>query len=189
MTDIILFHHAQGLTDGVRAFADQLRAAGHHVTTPDLYDGATFETIDEGVAHAEQVGLDELTVRGEAVAADLVPNNTVYAGFSLGALPAQKLAQTRPGSRGAILYHGGVPASTFGDSWPASVPLQLHLTEHDEWSELDVAQDLAREAVDGELFIYPGAAHLVTDASLREYDPIAAALILERTIHFLDRLG
>jgi dienelactone hydrolase len=186
MAELILFHHAQGLTDGVRAFADLLRAGGHEVTVPDMYEGATFDTLEDGVAHAEGVGFDAITARGVAAAAEL-PAGIVCAGFSLGALPAQKLAQTRPGVLGAILYHGGVAAMWFGETWPANVALQLHLTEHDPWCELDVAQDLASQAADGELFVYPGSAHLVADSSLGEYDPAIAATILARTLAFLKR--
>jgi dienelactone hydrolase len=187
MTDVVLFHHAQGLTDGVRAFATRLEAHGHRVSLPDLYDGATYDTLQEGVAHAERVGLDDITARG-VVAAEDMASATVFAGFSLGALPAQKLAQTRSGALGAVLYHGGVPADTFGVAWPAAVALQLHLAEDDEWSELDVVQDLARTAPAGELYVYSGSAHLITDSSLGEYDPEATDLILQRTNTFLQRL-
>jgi dienelactone hydrolase len=186
MAELILFHHAQGLTKGVRAFADLLRAGGHEVTVPDMYEGATFETLEEGVAHAERAGYEAIIARGMAAAAGL-PAGIVCAGFSLGALPAQKLAQTRPGVLGAILYHGGVAATWFGGTWPANVALQLHMTEHDPWCERDVAQNLVSQAADGELFIYPGSAHLVTDSSLGGYDPVIAAAILARTLAFLKR--
>ncbi len=187
MADLILFHHAQGLTDGVNAFADQLRAAGHQVTVPDLYDGATFATVDEGVAHAEHLGFDNIIAAG-AAAAETLPDRLVYAGFSLGALPAQKLARTRPGALGALIYHGGVPVSTFGESWPPGVGLQIHINEHDEWSELDVARELVEHAgtrADAELFIYPGSTHLFADSSLPDYEPESAALVLQRTLDFL----
>jgi dienelactone hydrolase len=189
MTDVILFHHAQGLTEGVRAFADQLRLAGHSVITPDLYGGATFETLDKGVAHAQLIGFAEIIALGVAAAADLDPSTTVYAGFSLGVLPAQQLAQSQPEALGAIFYHGGERVSAFGDKWPASVALQMHVTESDPWIEFDVVQDLARDAPDSELFVYPGEAHLVADASLPDYDPTIAGLILERSIRFLDRFA
>jgi dienelactone hydrolase len=187
VTDVVLFHHAQGLTAGVHAFADRLRGAGHQVTVPDLYAGVTFTSLDAGVAHAEEIGMQEITDRGVAAVQGL-PDKLVYAGFSLGALPAQKLAQTRPGALGAIIYHGGVPLSTYGEAWPATVPLQLHVAEEDEWSEVDVAQDLAAAAPAGEAFSYPGSAHLTTDSSLSEYQPETAALILRRSLDFLSRL-
>src|SRR5437868_12743835 len=105
MAEVLLFHHALGQTDGFRTFADELRGAGHTVHTPDLFDGRTFATIDEGMAYAEQLGFpDEILARG-ARAADELPRELVYAGFSLGVLPAQRLAQTRPGARGALLFH------------------------------------------------------------------------------------
>src|SRR5260221_14629297 len=102
MAEVLLFHHAQGLTPGVRAFADGLRAAGHAVHTPDLFDGRTFGSIDEGLAFIDGSGRDKMVERGEH-AADALPNELVYAGFSIGEMVAQKLAQTRPGARGALL--------------------------------------------------------------------------------------
>jgi dienelactone hydrolase len=183
---MILFHHALGLTAGVEAFADRLRAAGHRVTVPDLYDGATFSTIDDGVAHAKGIGFDTILERGVAAASGL-PDRAVYAGFSLGVMPAQKLAQTRPGALAAILYHSAFPASEFGDSWPDSVALQIHTSEQDDWGDFEVAEALVKDAADAELFTYPGSAHLFTDSSFNEYDATSAALVLERTLGLLRR--
>ena len=125
MAEVLLFHHAQGQTAGFHAFADELRSAGHTVHAPDLYEGRTFATLDEGMAYAQEVGFDEIVERGVR-AADALPNDLVYAGFSLGVVPAQKLAQTRAGARGALLFYSCVPVSEFGSSWPADVPVQIH---------------------------------------------------------------
>ena len=188
MTTLLLFHHAQGLTPGVRWFADELRAAGHEVIVPDLYDGATFGTIPEGVAHAQEIGFEKIIARGVAFAAEL-PAGAVVAGFSLGAMPTQKIAQTRPGVRGAILFHAGIPSENFGGPWPPGVALQIHLSAEDPWSDgLEIAEALAAEADDGTVFVYPGSGHLIVDNSLDEFEPEAAALILSRTEQFLARL-
>lgn len=188
MAEVLLFHHAQGLTPGCLAFADELRRAGHTVHAPDLYDGRTFATLDEGVGYAKQVGFDTILERGR-VAAESVPHEVVYAGFSLGVMPAQMLAQTRQGARGALLFSAAFPASEFGGSWPEGVPLQIHMMEADEWvleGDLDAARKLA-ETVDGaELFLYPGDRHLFADSSLPDYDMKAATLLNERVIEFLD---
>jgi esterase/lipase len=101
MATVLLFHHAQGQTPGFLTFADELRSAGHTVHAPDLYDGRTLDDLREGVAYAEQVGFPEIIRRGSEAAIDL-PADIVYAGVSLGVLPAQPLAQTRPGARGAL---------------------------------------------------------------------------------------
>ncbi len=183
MADVILFHHALGLTDGVRAFADDIRAAGHSVVTPDLYEGAIYGSIDDGVAHAERVGFEVIAERGAACAEGLA-DRFVVAGFSLGILPAQRLAQTRPDVGAAILYHDAVPTSTFGGGWPAGVDLQIHIVEDDEWADLGTARAVAAEA-GGELFVYPGSAHLVADSSFGDYDETLAGLFLARTLAFL----
>jgi dienelactone hydrolase len=187
MTEVLLFHHAQGQTPGFFAFADELRAAGHNVHTPDLYDGKTFAALDEGVGYAEQVGFDKIIERGERAAADL-PAELIYAGFSLGVVPAQKLAQTRPGATGALLFHATVPTAEFGCPWPAGVPLQIHMMDGDEWvlgEDLDVARQLDETLESAELFLYPGSQHLFADSSLADYDEEAASLLMQRVLAFL----
>jgi dienelactone hydrolase len=190
MAEVVLFHHAQGQTAGFFAFADELRAGGHTVHAPDLYDGRTFRTLDEGVAYARQVGFDVLPERGR-LAAESLPTEIVYAGFSLGAMPAQMLAQTRPGARGAVLFHAAFPASEFGGPWPQGVPLQIHMMEADEWvleGDLDAARELEKTIDGAELFLYPGDRHLFADNSLPDYDEKAATLLKQRVRSFLDDL-
>ena len=187
MAEVLLFHHAQGLTPGVLSFADELRAAGHVVHTPDLYEGKTFDTVEEGVAHAREVGFGNILERGVAATDDL-PSELVYAGFSLGGMPAQKLAQTRPGAAGALLFHAALPPSEFGGSWPQGVPLQIHFMEDDPWAEEDLpaAREIAKTVDGAELFLYPGDKHLFADNSVSDYDEHCAALLKQRTLSFLD---
>ena len=187
MADVLLFHHAQGLTDGVQAFAGDLRDAGHRVTVPDLYDGRTFATLDEGVAHADELGVETIIARGAAAAEDL-PQQLVYAGFSLGVLAAQSLAQQRAGALGALLYHSAVPLGHFGDRWPGGVPLQVHLAVEDPWEDLAEVEAFTA-AAGGQLWTYPGDRHLFTDCSLPDHDAQAAQLVLQRSLAFLTRVG
>ena len=190
MAELLLFHHAQGLTAGCLSFADELRAAGHVVHAPDLYDGKTFADLDDGVGYAREVGFDTIGERGR-LAAEGLPNEIVYAGFSLGAMPAQMLAQTRPGAKGALLLHGCVPPSEFGGAWPQGVPLQIHLMEADEWAlegDLDAARELDETVESAELFLYPGDRHLFADNSLPDYDESAATLLKQRVLSFLDNI-
>src|SRR3954451_24003509 len=190
MAEILMFHHAQGLTSGCMALADAFRAEGHVVHTPDLYEGHTFADLDDGVGYARKTGFATILERGVA-AAEGLPAGLVYAGMSLGAMPAQKLAQTRPGAKGAVLLHGAVPPSEFGDGWPAGLPLQIHLMEQDEFAlegDLDVARELDATVEEATLFLYPGDRHLFTDSSLADYDEQAAALVKQRVLAFLDRI-
>ena len=189
MTEVVLYHHVQGLTEGVRSFADELRAAGHVVHTPDLFDGKTFDTLEEGLAFAEEAGFGTLVERGVAAAAE-IRREVVYAGFSFGVMAAQRLAQTRAGARGALLMYSCLPVSEFGEAWPHDVPVQVHGKEGDEFFLEDIAA--ARALVDSsplaELFLYPGSEHLFADSSLPAYDAAAAALLTERVGRFLDML-
>jgi dienelactone hydrolase len=194
MTEVLLVHHVQGLTEGVRAFADDLRSAGHVVHTPDLFDGHTFGSLEEGFGYLKALDDGEVDRRFDA-AVESLPTDLVYAGISLGVPRAQRLAQTRPGARGALLYESCIPVTgewAFGP-WPASVPVQVHGAEGDEFFGEDLPA--ARELVEtvgpelAELYTYPGDAHLFTDRSLATYDAQAAALVTQRTLDFLARVG
>jgi dienelactone hydrolase len=192
MAQVLLFHHAQGQTAGFHAFADELRQAGHTVHTPDLFEGRTFGSIDEGVAYAGEVGFGEMIERGVR-AAEALPSELVYAGFSLGVLPAQKLAQTRPGARGALLFYSCVPTSEFGSSWPADVPVQIHGMDADPFfvdeGDIDAARAIVESTEHAELFLYPGDQHYFADSSLPSYDESAATLLMQRVLAFLGKRG
>jgi dienelactone hydrolase len=187
MAEVVLFHHAQGLTSGVVAFADELRRVGHTVHTPDLFEGRTFDTLEEGMSFVEEIGFEQVLDRGVRAAQEL-PAEVVYAGFSLGEVAAQKLAQTRPGARGALLFYSCVPTSAFG-SWPDGVPVQIHGMDADPIfvgeGDIDAARALVEEAEDAELFLYPGDQHYFADSSLPSYDRDAATLLTERVLSFL----
>ncbi|MCO1616649.1 dienelactone hydrolase family protein [Micromonospora sp. CPM1] len=196
MAEIVLFHHIQGLTDGVRALADSLRSGGHTVHAPDLFDGELPATIEDGAALTKRIGGDVLDQRADALVADL-PAGLVYAGVSWGAAIAQRLAQTRAGARAALLYEACLPVTgewAIGP-WPDGVAVQVHGMEHDPFFGLEGDVDAARELVSivgperGELYVYPGDRHLFTDSSLPSYDAEATALVVSRSRELLDRLG
>lgn len=188
MTEIILFHHAQGLTVGMHAFADELRADGHTVHLPDLFGGLTFPDVESGVAHAEEIGFDTVLARGVA-AAQALPAEVVFAGFSMGVMPAQKLAQTQEGAVGALLIDACLPTEEFGE-WPAGLPAQIHGGVDDPWfaEDIDSARALAATAPETELFLYEGTEHLFADSSLASYQAEAAALLMGRARAFLASL-
>ena len=189
MTEVVLFHHAQGLTPGVRDFAERLTAAGHTVHVPDLYDGRVFDDLEGGLDYARGVGFGTILERGRA-AAEALPQGVVYAGFSLGVMPAQMLAQTRESAKGALLLHACLPVAEFGGSWPGGVPVQVHGMDADPFfadeGDLDAARELIATTPDAELFLYPGDQHLFADSSLPSYDKDAAEVLIERVLAFLD---
>lgn len=195
MAEVVLFHHVLGQTPGFQAFAAELGRHGHSIHTPDLFGGQTFPDIESGAAYAEKVGFDVLIDRGTG-AVNRLPKRLVYAGLSLGVLPAQKLAQTRPGARGALLIDACIPATEFGDGWPDGVPVQIHGMDNDPFFAGEGDIDAARAVVEAagataraELFVYPGDQHLFTDGSLPSYDAEATSLLIERVIDFLDQVS
>ena len=192
MAEVLLFHHAQGLTPGVLSFADRLRAAGHVVHAPDLYEGKTFTDLDDGVGYAKETGFGTILERGR-LAGEALPDGLVYAGFSLGVMPAQLLAQTRPGTKGALLFSAALPPAEFDGPWPEGVPLQIHIMDADEWAlppneDLEAARQLDETVERAELFLYPGDRHLFADDSLPGYDEGATTLLKQRVLGFLDHL-
>lgn len=196
MAEVVLFHHIQGLTEGVQSLAQSWREAGHTVHTPDLFDGERPASIEDGVTLIQGLGQDVLGERAQQAIADL-PTAVVYAGISFGVSTAQRLAQTRPGAAGALLFEACIPIS--GDwaigPWPEGVPVQIHGMEQDPFFGLEGDIDAARQLVEtvgahtAELFVYPGDNHLFTDKSLPSYDADAAALVVSRSTEFLNRLG
>lgn len=191
MAELVLFHHALGQTDGLFDFASQIEAAGHTVHTPDLFEGRRFTSIPEGVDFADGIGFGALIERGVA-AVSALPDGLVYAGFSLGVLPAQKLAQTRPNARGALLFYSCVPYTEFSPTWPDTVPVQIHGMDADPYfvgeGDVEAARDLVATAGDAELFMYPGEEHLFAESDLPGYDPEAAGLLRARVLAFLERV-
>ncbi len=190
MAELVLFHHVLGPTDGIASLAERLSSAGHRVHTPDLFGGQSFESIDDGIAHLESIGLPSLLERGQAAVSDL-PAPLVYAGVSMGVICAQHLAQTRAGAAGAVLMGSCLPATEFGDGWPAGVPLQIHGMTDDPFfageGDIDHARAIVAAAPAGtaELFEYPGDRHLFVDDSLPAHDPAAAGLVVQRVLGML----
>lgn len=195
MAEVVLFHSALGLRPGVVAAADVLRSAGHTVHTPDYYDGETFESLDEGVRKRDALGYAEIAQRAQVAVAGL-PAELVYAGFSLGVAPAELLAATRPGARGAVLMHGALAVEDlqgFGvERWPAGVPVGVHHAAGDPWVDAEGEVAALGEGVRGvgagfEAYEYPGSGHLFADPDLPEHDPASSDLMWRRVLGFLDR--
>jgi len=189
MADVLLLHHALGQTPSFHAFADELRAAGHNVVTPDVFDGRTFDDLDEGLAFAREIGFDEVRERGVR-AADALPDWLVYIGISMGAMAAQQLAQTRAGAAGAVLISSAIPLGEFAETWPDAVPVQIHGTDADPFfvgeGDIEAARELAAAADDAELFMYPGDAHLLVEFDANQDDP-NIRLVTDRVLEFLRR--
>ena len=185
MSDIVLFHSALGLRPAIRELADTLRADGHVVHTPDLFEGKVFDRLEDGVAERDALGIPVLMQRAAAAVAGL-PEDLVYVGLSMGAASAQWLAATRPGAKGAVLLHAALPLQAFGVSaWPG-VPAQIHVASGDPWVQPEVVDALGEQGF--EVFRYAGDGHLFTDAGAEEHDPTASAAVVDRVRAFLAAL-
>jgi dienelactone hydrolase len=184
MAEIVLFHHVRGLTDGVGAFAQTLRDAGHSVHTPDLFEGRTFAEIDDGVAFVDSVGEDSFAARAAEMMTS-APTEVVYAGMSFGNARAAEQVLTRPGAQGALFLYGAVAPSWWDARWPAGVPSQAHVMADDPWKEPEAEAEYVEAVPGGELFVYPGSGHLFAEVGDRDYDAAAARLATERVLGFL----
>lgn len=187
MAEIVLFHHAGGLTDGVLGFARTLEQAGHTVHAPDLFDGRTFADVKDGVAYAQELGEEAFAAKAAEIMAPL-GSDIVYGGMSMGAARAAEQVLQRPGARGAFFLYGAIAPSWWDATWPDGVPTQAHTTEDDEWREVEAEEEYV--AIPGaELFVYPGSGHLFAEPGHPDHDPDAARLATERVLAFLADLG
>ncbi|MET0523976.1 MAG: dienelactone hydrolase family protein [Nocardioides sp.] len=184
MAEIVLFHHAGGLTEGVVSFAQTLRGAGHTVHTPDLFDGRTFADVHDGVAFADSVGEETFAARATEIVAPMAAD-VVYGGMSMGAARAAEQVLARPGAKGAFFLYGAVAPSWWGATWPAGVPSQAHVTEGDEWREPDAEAEYLADVPGAELFVYPGSGHLFAEPGHPDHDEAAARLATERILSFV----
>jgi dienelactone hydrolase len=190
--EIVLFHSALGLRPAVREFADHLRAAGHTVHTPDLFEGALFDNLAEGMRRRDEIGIEALIGRAQA-AVEGLPDPVVFGGFSMGSTAAEFLAATRPGARAAILMHGAFDPAAFGiEAWP-DVPVQVHYANGDP--EVDLEGIRALESAVGaagspvEVYAYDGGGHLFEDAAYDGHNAASAESMRKRVLGFLTRLG
>ncbi|MFI8004407.1 dienelactone hydrolase family protein [Streptomyces sp. NPDC086010] len=188
--NIMLFHSTYGLRPAVHASADRLRAAGHEVRVPDLFEGHTFGTVEEGMAFKEQVGKDELLKRAVLAAAPYSDQGLVYAGFSFGASVAQTLALGDAKARGLLLLHG--TSDIAENATVDELPVQLHVADPDAFESPDWLNSwylqMQRTGADVEVYRYPGAGHLYTDPDLPDFDQAAADLTWKVSIGFLATL-
>ncbi|MBT2385597.1 dienelactone hydrolase family protein [Streptomyces sp. ISL-11] len=190
-TTIVLFHSAYGLRPAVHAAAERLRAAGHEVHVPDLYDGRTADTVEEGMAIKEEIGAEELLKRAITAAAPLSDRGLVYAGFSLGGSVAQNLALGDEKARGLLLLHG--TSDLAEDAAVDELPVQLHVADPDPFEPHDWLNAwylrMGRAGADVEVHRYPGAGHLYTDPELADYDEEAAEATWRVALGFLEELA
>lgn len=194
MTTVVLFHSVLGPRQGVSDAADRLRAAGHDVLTPDLYEGMAFDDYDQAMAFSDEIGQEQLMARALASVAE-VPDGFVVGGFSQGSAMAVFVA-TRRAVSGVLQFAGFSVLEWFGPgaAWPAGVDTQVHQTVDDPWREDEFAEQATRDvtAAGGrvEVFDYPGTGHLFTDASLpEEFDAEATELLWSRVLPFVARVS
>ena len=191
--EVVVYHSAYGLRPAVVDFADTLRAAGHIVHTPDLYDGEVFSDREDAIRKIQELGFDGLLDRAVSAVAHL-PAGVVYAGFSNGGACAELLAATRPGARGAVLVHAPLMVRDLGWTvWPAHVPVQAHFADKDPIRSQPVIDALAAKVRQSgatfELFDYDAPGHLFADPAFPAYNRDAADLLKKRVLAFLDRVG
>ncbi|MET9291712.1 dienelactone hydrolase family protein [Streptomyces sp. NPDC003077] len=187
---VVLFHSVYGLRPAVHAAADRLRAAGHEVVVPDLFDGRTADGIADGMTIKDEIGKDELLRRGVTAAAPYSDRGLVYAGFSFGGSVAQNLALADEKARGLLLLHG--TSDLADDASVDELPVQLHVADPDPFEPHDWLNAwylrMRRAGADVEVFRYPGAGHLYTDADLPDHDEEAAESTWKVALGFLETL-
>ncbi|MBB5118522.1 dienelactone hydrolase [Streptomyces eurocidicus] len=175
----------------MHAAAERLRAAGHEVHVPDLYEGRTADTVEDGMAIKDEIGHEELLRRAIVAAAPLSDRGLVYAGFSLGGSVAQNLALGDEKARGLLLLHG--TSDLAEDAAVDELPVQLHVADPDPFEPHDWLNAwylrMRRAGAEVEVHRYAGAGHLFTDPELPDHDAEAAEAAWRVALAFLDEVG
>ncbi|GAA2775460.1 dienelactone hydrolase family protein [Saccharopolyspora taberi] len=185
MAHVALFHSVLGLRSAERLAAERLSKAGHEVVTPDLFDGQTAATLDEGFRLLDRTGWDVVVRRARQAVEDM-PEGTAFVGVSMGSGVVANLLSERPAAGPVVLLHAAVelPARV-----PAGLRMQLHAAEPDEFAPPERVAGLRRAARESgvalEIFRYPGAGHFYIDPELPDHDPAAAELTWRRVLDFL----
>jgi dienelactone hydrolase len=186
---VILFHSVCGLRPVELAAAEMIRAAGHNVSTPDLYDGVTADTIEQGFELKDDIGWDRICERAKTALVEL-PASTVLGGFSMSAGVVASVWPGRPKTRGVLLLHA--PAEIPGAMHWDGLRVQLHVAEHDRFAPADEwttwQAEAERVGIAAEVFVYPGAGHFYTDQSLADHQASAARQTWDRVLRFLDEV-
>lgn len=191
MAEVVLFHSIFGLRPAIGEAADRLRAAGHTVHTPDLFDGHTFDDYEPAFAWAKESGIGDRVDDLTRAAVESLPSDLVFAGYSYGGYCAEMLAATRPGARGLVLFHSAIALKDLQvPSWPASVPVQVHYALDDPYREQEELESFGASVhasgASFELYDYAIPGHLFGDRGLaNEYHEESAALLYTRVLAFL----
>jgi dienelactone hydrolase len=188
MAEIVLFHHAGGLMPGVLDLAEKLRVVGHTVHTPDLFEGHTFDDVNDGVAWAQGIGQEVFADRAKAFVRTVPSEELVYGGLSMGCARAAEQVLFRQGALAAFFLYGAIDPAWWNKRWPADVPAEAHLTESDPWRELEAEEGFKARIPRHELFTYPGQGHLFMEPDHPDYDEELAHIVTSSLIDFLDEV-
>jgi len=187
--DVVLFHSMFGLRSVEGEAAARLEAAGHRVTVPDLFGGATTEEgIDAGFALMRTIGWETIVERAR-LATESVPDNAVLMGLSMGVGVIGELWPERLRAAAVICLHSttGIPSGV-----PKGTPMQVHVAIGDRFAtdeDLEAVEaSAARVGAEAAIYRYPHAGHLFTDATLPDFDAAAADATWTRILELLARL-
>jgi dienelactone hydrolase len=173
-------------------FSDKLKEDGHQVHVVDLYDGISFNDMQEALAYFMSIGIPEMMDRSVTYTKDL-PKDSIYIGFSNGGASALLLAGSIPGAMGCILIHAALPISELGiEQWPTSVPVEVHYAKIDPWKDdagiEKLSNDVLSSSASYKYYEYPIEGHLFTDEMMPEYSEEYSNLLFERVLSFIDRI-
>jgi dienelactone hydrolase len=185
--EIVLFHSMYGLRPVEMAAAGRLRAHGHHVVLPDLFEGRTAPgDVGSGLALMDRIGWPTIVATARATL-DGVGDEAALIGFSMGVGVIAEVWPDRLGAAAVACLHAPavVPPGV-----RRGTPVQLHVATPDRFAPPDQVlafeTSAARTGALPSLRRYPGAGHYFTDPSLDDYDAAAEADVWT---HLLGMLG
>ena len=187
---MLLLHSWWGLTSFFRRTADRLSDDGYTVLAPDLNFGRTFDDAEAAREHLQEADANRLASLTLS-AARLLQDKSAGArlgvvGFSMGASLGLWASVRLPETIGAVVAFYGVQSADFEG---AEASYQIHLAESDPLVDPEEAvvmeATMGMEALDVEVFTYPGTGHWFFESDREAFDRIAAERSWDRTRAFL----
>lgn len=190
MAQLLLLHHALGVTSALRRLADRFEDAGHDVVVPDLFESRVFASVEEGMEHVESVGIETLAGLGEDAASDMQPG-FVVCGISLGAIAAMRAGVSNDAVAAVVVASACIPEEYIGGPWPRTLPLRVVASREDamfrDEGDLEAATEYTHSAQQAKLKLMPGREHLFVEADDPE-STAATEWLVETVMRFLDRV-
>jgi carboxymethylenebutenolidase len=190
---MVIIQEIFGVTRHIRAVTDQYAAAGFQSIAPALFDrvernvDVPYDDVARGKDYVSRLKEDQ-TILDVQAAIDHVRSagKVGVVGYCWGGAVAY-LAAAKNHIDAAVSYYGAAIARHLADQAPKPrVPIMFHFGEKDASIPLSVIEQIKAAVPEGIFHLYP-AGHGFNCTERQSFEPVSAALALERSLEFLHR--